>query len=48
MKMHAVSESFIERWKTFYGEDRTQQILNYLDRIDPRIITPNKLKTTTS
>ena len=48
MKMHAVSESFIERWRTFYGEDRTQQILNYLDRIDPRIITPNKLKTTTS
>ncbi len=48
MKMHAVSESFIERWKTFYGKDRTQQILNYLDRRDPRIITPNILKTTTS
>ena len=47
MKIHAVSESFIERWKTFYGEDRTQQILSYLDRLDPRIISPNILKTTT-
>lgn len=46
MKINAVSESFIERWKTFYGKERTQQILNYLDKLDPRIISPNILKTT--
>ncbi|MHA2306314.1 MAG: RsmB/NOP family class I SAM-dependent RNA methyltransferase [Candidatus Hodarchaeales archaeon] len=45
MKKPTISKSFIERWKTFYGEERTREILNHLEKPDPRILAPNTLKT---
>jgi NOL1/NOP2/sun family putative RNA methylase len=40
-----ISNEFVYRWRNFYGEKQTQEILNTLDQVDPRIIAPNTFYT---
>ena len=40
-----ISDEFIGRWENYYGKTQTQEILDALNQIDPRIIAPNTLYT---
>ena len=40
-----MNQTFISRWEEFYGSKKTKMILNGLKGTDPKVITPNILKT---
>ncbi len=46
MHEKSIPREFSDRWRRFYGEKPTRNILEILEHSDPRIIAPNLLYTT--